>query len=144
MPYFLVVERFADVLRQQQQERERREQERIQMLKADPFDPETQRRIAEEIRMENVNQNMETAIEYAPESFGQVHMLYVDCLVNGQDVKAFVNSGNFTVCSRSMAAMQYPCLCKGELRMCLTSDFDEAMLRTHLFTSAHVGMRVRI
>ena len=44
-------------------------------------------------RLKNVDNNMETAMEFAPESFGQVVMLYVDCLVNGQHVKAFVDSG---------------------------------------------------
>ncbi len=37
--------------------------------------------------------NMEMAYEYMPESFGRVHMLYVDAMVNKTHVKAFVDSG---------------------------------------------------
>ncbi|XP_015911599.1 protein DDI1 homolog 2 [Parasteatoda tepidariorum] len=86
-------ELFAEVLNTQLTEKSERERKRIQMLNASPFDPETQRMIAEEIRQENVDTNMEAAIEYHPESFGQVTMLYINCKVNGHPVRAFIDSG---------------------------------------------------
>ncbi|XP_076451813.1 protein DDI1 homolog 2-like [Babylonia areolata] len=98
------LEEFTKVFREQQEERRKMEQARLELLTANPFDPDVQKRIAEEIRMKNVESNMETAIEFAPESFGQVVMLYVDCMVNGYPVKAFVDSGaQMTIMSQACA-----------------------------------------
>lgn len=87
------VDEFAKVLREQQKMRAEKEAQRIRLLTADPFDMEAQRMIAQEIQNKNIDQNMELAMETQPESFGSVIMLYINCRVNGHEVKAFVDSG---------------------------------------------------
>lgn len=64
-----------------------------QLANSDPFDVEAQKRIEEAIRQEQIAENMEHAMEYTPEAFGNVTMLYVDLKVNDHPVKAFVDSG---------------------------------------------------
>ncbi|OWF54456.1 protein DDI1 homolog 2-like [Mizuhopecten yessoensis] len=97
-------EKFNKIYLAQRKERKEKEREKIKLMNADPFDPKAQEVIAEEIRMKNVESNMENAIEFAPESFGQVLMLYIDCRVNGHAVKAFVDSGaQMTIMSQTCA-----------------------------------------
>ncbi len=70
--------RFAELLRELSSRRADQERHRtleIERLNADPFDVEAQQRIEEAIRQEAVLENLEHAIEYAPESFGRVTML---------------------------------------------------------------------
>ncbi|KAF4126759.1 DNA damage-inducible protein 1 [Geosmithia morbida] len=88
--------RFAQILRDSndREQRERLERQReIERLNDDPFNVENQRRIEEMIRQERVMENLQNAMEYNPEVFGRVHLLYIDVEVNGHKVKALVDSG---------------------------------------------------
>ncbi|XP_004874074.1 protein DDI1 homolog 1 [Heterocephalus glaber] len=98
------LETFSQVLMEQQREMALREEERLSLYSADPFDREAQAKIEEEIRQQNIEENMNIAMEEAPESFGQVAMLYINCKVNGYPLKAFVDSGaQMTIMSQACA-----------------------------------------
>uniref|UniRef100_A0A182J9T7 Uncharacterized protein n=1 Tax=Anopheles atroparvus TaxID=41427 RepID=A0A182J9T7_ANOAO len=86
------LETFATVLRKQIAERTEKQQQRLRILSS-PLDAEAQRLIAEEIKQNNIEANMQAAMEYNPETFGTVVMLYINCKVNGHPVKAFIDSG---------------------------------------------------
>ncbi|RDL38842.1 uncharacterized protein BP5553_03182 [Venustampulla echinocandica] len=91
-------ERFAQLFRQMQdneREEQARRRQQIEDLNADPFDIDAQTRIAEMIREERVQENLQNAIEHNPEGKRSV---------NGHDVKAFVDSGaQTTIMSPSCA-----------------------------------------
>ena len=45
-----IIERFIEVFRRQREEKLEKDRERIRLMTMDPFDPEAQQKIAEEIR----------------------------------------------------------------------------------------------
>ncbi|KAK9152340.1 hypothetical protein Syun_010649 [Stephania yunnanensis] len=88
----------------QRSELKRRQEEELALMYADPFDVEAQRKIEAAIRQKGIDENWATALEYNPEAFARVVMLYVDMEVNGVPLKAFVDSGaQSTIISKSCA-----------------------------------------
>eukprot|EP00898_Chlorokybus_atmophyticus_P004051 jgi/Chlat1/4647/Chrsp3S00435 len=92
------------LLRLAHEQRNRRAQLERELLTADPFDVEAQRRIEQQIQQQNIEENLSAAYEHTPEAFASVHMLYVDIEVNGRPLKAFVDSGaQMTIMSETCA-----------------------------------------
>ena len=82
----------------------KRKQAELELLQADPFDPQAQARIAKMIKQNNVDENLNTAMENSPELFGHIVMLYVNMEVNGVHLKAFIDSGaQSTIMSKKCA-----------------------------------------
>ncbi|QNP96596.1 YALIA101S01e16842g1_1 [Yarrowia lipolytica] len=89
-------QKFSDAFTKLQNELRAKEVERkkeLQRLYADPDNEDNQKRIMEIIRQENVEESYQNAMEHHPEMFIRTDMLYINCRINGHDVKAFVDTG---------------------------------------------------
>lgn len=85
--------RYVVLQRHAQKRAELERVRRVAALAADPFNVEAQRALEEDIAKENIETLRQEAIEHMPESFGSVTMLYINVVVNGIPLKAFVDSG---------------------------------------------------
>lgn len=101
------LDKMQNILRERHQQKlqlRNKQAEELSLMHADPFDVESQRKIEAAIRQRGIDENMEAALEYNPEAFARVVMLYVDMEVNGIPLKAFVDSGaQSTIISKSCA-----------------------------------------
>lgn len=71
-----------------------KEQRRIQELALkDPYGEEYQKLAYQHIQQQNIEKNMQHAMEHTPEVFASVYMLYIECSINGHPLKAFVDTG---------------------------------------------------
>ena len=52
-----------------------------------------QQTIEERIKQQNINESYQKAMEYHPENFAPVEMLYIRCHLNGHDIVAFIDTG---------------------------------------------------
>lgn len=77
-------------------------------LHQNPLDLDTQRRIEQLIQERRIDENMTHALEYHPEAFASVTMLYVPCQVNGIPLKVFVDCGAQATISTWESGMPSP------------------------------------
>jgi DNA damage-inducible protein 1 len=76
----------------------------MQLANSDPNDLEAQKKIEEIIRMKNIDENMKMAHEYLPESFGHIHMLYINLEINKHKIVGLVDTGaQTTIISEDLA-----------------------------------------
>lgn len=79
-------------------------QEEYARLMNNPDDPSNQQKIAELINQQEIDEQMRNALEYTPEMFTTVHMLFINLEINGHPVKAFVDTGaQATIMSTKLA-----------------------------------------
>ena len=73
-------------------------------MNSNDMDIEYQKKLEAEIQEKNILENYAKALEYNPESFASVYMLYINCVINDTEMKAFIDSGaQATIMSKECA-----------------------------------------
>mmetsp|Transcript_23970 Transcript_23970/g.42453 ORF Transcript_23970/g.42453 Transcript_23970/m.42453 type:complete len:365 (-) Transcript_23970:39-1133(-) len=107
------IEMLEQIFKSSSLQRKRQQEQMRRLNSADEFDMEAQRQIELEIQKKNIEENYHHAIEFTPEVFGSIEMLYIDCTVNKIPLQAFVDSG------AQMTIISQPCAERvGLMRLC--------------------------
>lgn len=107
------IEMLEQILKTSMQHRKRQSEKMARLNSADEFDLEAQRQIEQHIQKTNIQENYANAVEFTPEVFGNIEMLYIDCTVNKVPLQAFVDSG------AQMTIISQPCAERvGLMRLC--------------------------
>ena len=87
--------------------------EYMKLMRGDQNDPNVQKKIAEIIRMKNINENLKYAEEFLPETLFPVHMLYINIEINKKKVIALVDTGaqSTTMCKKTAEECNLMNLC---------------------------------
>lgn len=94
------------------------EQERLRNAYANPNDPSNRDIIQQHENQKLIDESLALAMEENPEMFGTVIMLYINCRINGQHIKGFVDSG------AQMTIMSSACARKCDLMRLVDSRFS--------------------
>lgn len=80
------------------------EKNKIKNALLNPNTPENMKIIQEVEKQKRIDESLEQCMEENPEMFGTVIMLYINCKINGKEIKAFVDSGaQMTIMSKECA-----------------------------------------
>jgi len=94
------LEYFREIKSHQMEERKK-----MFSVLSNPDSKQAQEYMAKVKMQEAVADNFKMAMEYSPEAFGSVFMLYINCKVNNCEIKAFIDSGaQMSIMSATMAA----------------------------------------
>lgn len=92
------------IVEKKEEERKKNADEHFKIMNADPNDPDAQRKIEEIIRKKNIEENLQMAQEYLPETMMPVHMLFIRLEINKMTMVALVDTGaQSTIISEDLA-----------------------------------------
>ena len=108
-----------------------------------PDDPENQAYIQEQVRLQNVQANLETAMEELPEGFGKVCMLYVNVEINGEFIFHYLY-GIHALSKVNISLEKYPrrFSCESFCRLWGSIHYNVRIVCHKMWLDAFIGYKI--